>query len=136
MRPHVVSVLQFGCLATLVAIDPAGIFVARRELARVFGIKPPNWPLPAQATFLNRYGFLKSVEFSAGLVCFRFRSSILADGRASAIFLFFVGVGVGIRTRSWIVDGRPAPLFIVFLALEACVLLAVFVHLGLLHGRG
>jgi hypothetical protein len=83
---------------------------------------------------LNQYRFLKSVELGAGLFCLAYRSKILAGTRASAVFLAIVGLGVAARGWSWIVDGRPAPLFIAFLVLEACVFAAVALHLSVSHG--
>lgn len=131
---EVASLLQLGYSAMLVAIGAAGIFNARWELATVFGIDRSAWPLATQATMLNQHRFLKSVELGAGLFCFAYRSSIMAGGRASAVFLAIVGLGVCARTLSWIVDGRPATAFVIFLVLEACVFIAVALHLRLLHG--
>jgi Domain of unknown function (DUF4345) len=131
----IASILQLGYSAMLVAIGAAGIFTARWELATVFGIDPSAWPPAAAPTMLNRYRFLKSVELGAGLFCLASRSKILAGTRASAVFLAIVGLGVAARTWSWIVDGRPAALFIAFLALEACVFAAVALHLRMSHGQ-
>jgi Domain of unknown function (DUF4345) len=131
----IATIFQLGYSAMLVAIGTAGIFTARWELATVFGIDPSMWPAAAVPTMLNQYRFLKSVELGAGLFCLAYRSKILAGTRASAVFLAIVGLGVAARTWSWIVDGRPAALFIVFLALEACVFAAVALHLRTSHGH-
>jgi hypothetical protein len=128
------SVLQFGYSAMLVAVGAAGILTARWELATVFGIDPSAWPADIQATMLNQYRFLKSLELGAGIFCFVYRPAILAGGRASAVFLAIVGLGVCARTIAWIVDGRPAPLFVVFLLLEACVFIAITLHLRMSDG--
>ncbi len=129
------SVLQFGYSAMLVTIGAVGIFTARWELAAVFGIDPSTWPPAAAPTMLSQNRFLKSVELGAGLFCFAYRSKILAGTRAAVVFLAIVGLGVAARTLSWFVDGRPAPLFIAFLALEACVFAAVALHLRMSHGQ-
>jgi hypothetical protein len=125
----IASILQLGYSIMLVAVGTAGIFTARWELATVFGIDPAAWPPAAAPTMLNQYRFLKSVELGAGLFCLAYRSEILAGTRASAVFLAIVGLRVAARTWSWIVDGRPAAPFIVFLALEACVFGAVALRL-------
>ena len=137
MKRHlatIASLLQLGYSAMLLAIGAAGIFSARWELTAVFGIDPSAWPLGTQATMLNQYRFLKSVELGAGLFCSAYRSDIMAGSRASAVFLAVVGLGVGARMLSWIVDGRPASLFMIFLALEACVFIAVSLHLRISNG--
>ena len=123
------SLLQFGYSAMLVVIGAVGIFTAPWELATVFGIDPSAWPLGTQSTMFDQYRFLKSVELGAGLFCFAYRSSIMSGGRAAAVFLAIVGLGVGARTWSWIIDGRPANLFVIFLLLEACVFVVVAMHL-------
>jgi hypothetical protein len=130
----IASLLQLGYSAMLVVIGAAGIVSARWELARVFGIDPSAWSLHTQATMLNQYRFLKSVELGAGVFCLAYRSSIMAGGRAAAVFLTLVGLGVSARTFAWIVDGRPAIAFVIFLVLEACVFVAVALHLRVSDG--
>ncbi len=131
----VASVLQLGYAAMLVVVGSAGIVAARWELATVFGIDPSAWSLTTQATMLNQYRFLKSVELGAGVFCLAYRSSIMAGGRASAVFLALVGFGVAARTLAWILDGRPATAFIIFLVLEAFVFVAVALHLRMSHAQ-
>ncbi|MCB8883072.1 DUF4345 family protein [Acidisoma cellulosilytica] len=131
----IASVLQFAYAAFLLVIGCVGVFTARWELATVFHVDPARWPAGAAPTMLNQYRFLKSIEFGAGLFCFGYRPAILAGGRASAIFLAIVGGGVFARSWSWGVDGRPTLLFIAFLLLEACVFVAVAIHLCLPHDR-
>jgi hypothetical protein len=82
----------------LVAVGAAGILTARWELATVFGIDPSAWSADIQATMLNQYRFLKSLELGAGIFCFVYRPAIMAGGRASAVFLAIVGLGVCART--------------------------------------
>jgi hypothetical protein len=127
------SLLHFGYSGMLVVIGAAGILTARWELETVFRTGLSEWPLDTQATMLNQYRFLKSVELGAGLFCFLYRPAILTGGKASALFLAIVGLGVLARTLSWIVDGRPATLFVVFLILEACVFIVVAMHLRIQH---
>jgi hypothetical protein len=131
----IASTFQLGYSGMLVAVGAAGIFTAHWELATVFGIDPSAWPPAAVPTMLNQYRFLKSVELGAGLFCLTYRSKILDGTLASAVFLAIVGLGVAARTWSWIVDGPPSALFIAFLALEACVLAAVALHLRMSHGQ-
>ena len=130
----IASLLQLAYAVMLVGVGAAGIFTARWELTTVFGIVPSAWPDAIQATMLNQYRFLKSVELGAGLFCLAYRPAILAGTRASVLFLSIVALGVGARTLSWIIDGRPSPLFITFLVLEACVFVAVALHLRMSNG--
>jgi hypothetical protein len=67
------SVLQFGESAMLAVIGAAGILTARWELATAFGIDPSAWSPDIQATMLNQYRFLKSLELGAGIFCFAYR---------------------------------------------------------------
>ena len=131
----IASLLQFGYGAMMVVVGTAGIFTARWELETVFHTGLSDWPQAAQATMLNQYRFLKAVELGAGLFCLLYRPAILTGGKASALFLAIVGLGVFARTLAWIVDGRPATLFVVFLILEACVFIAVALHLGMVNGN-
>jgi hypothetical protein len=130
---RVASLLQFGYSAMLVVVGAAGILTARWELESVFHTGLSAWPPDIQATMLNQYRFLKSVELGAGMFCFLYRPAILIGGKASALFLAIVGLGVFARTLSWIVDGRPSTLFVAFLILEACVFIAVALHLRIAH---
>jgi hypothetical protein len=56
-------------------------------------------------------------------------------GLAQLLAPIWILVSAVLRTWSWIVDGRPAALFIAFLALEACVFIAVAVQLRISHGQ-
>lgn len=129
------SILQFGYSAMLVAVGATGIVSARWEFMAIFSIDPSAWPLDTQATMLNQYRFLKSIELGAGVFCFAYRRAILNGKRTAAVFLAIVFLGVSARSLAWIVDGRPAAAFIVFLVLEALVFIAVLLHLWLDHGR-
>lgn len=125
----VASVLQFCYSAMLVVVGAVGIFTPRWEFASIYGIDSSMWSLATQATMFNQYRFLKSVELGAGLFCLAYRQAILSGERAAALFLALVLLGVSARSIAWIVDGRPAPLFIAFLVLEALVFIAVALHL-------
>ena len=130
----VATVLQFGYAAMLVVVGAAGIVSARWEFAAVYGIDPSTWSSDTQATMLNQYRFLKSVELGAGVFCLAYRRAIMDGGRAAAVFLTIVGLGVAARSFAWHVDGRPATAFIVFLVLEALVFVAVVLHLRIKNG--
>jgi hypothetical protein len=124
-------VLQLGYSAMLVVIGTAGILSARWELATVFRVDPSSWPQEVQATMLNQYRFLKGLELGGGIFCFAYRADIMAGGRASRVFLAIVAAGITGRALAWVVDGRPAPLFLVFIALEALAFIFVALHLRL-----
>jgi hypothetical protein len=128
----VALVMQLGYSAMLVVVGVAGIFTARWELATVFGIDPGSWSQDIQATMLNQYRFLKSLELGAGVFCFAYRADIAAGGRASRVFLAIVALGVIARSIAWFLDGRPATVFLIFLVLEALTFVAVALHLRLM----
>jgi Domain of unknown function (DUF4345) len=129
------SILQFAYSAMLAVVGAAGILTARWEFLAVYGIDPSRWSLDTQATMLNQYRFLKSVELGAGAFCLAYRKSIMDGGRAAAVFLTIVALGVAARTLAWIVDGRPSALFVAFLLLEALVFVVVALHLRYVNGR-
>jgi hypothetical protein len=114
--------------AMLVAVGLAGILTARWELTRVFHFDPGQWPDDVRATFLNQYRFLKAIEFASGLACLTWCRAILSGGRAGRVFLVLVGGGIAARSIAWIGDGRPAPLFLGFLAAEVLVFAVTMLH--------
>ena len=131
----IATVLQLGYSAMLVIVGAAGIVSARWEFAAIYGIDPSAWSSDTQATMLNQYRFLKSVELGAGVFCLAYRKAIMDGGLAAKLFLTIVALGVCARSFSWIVDGRPATAFVVFLLLEALVFIAVLLHLRIKDDR-
>jgi Domain of unknown function (DUF4345) len=123
------SVLQFVYSTALVVVGAVGIFTPHWEFPTLYGIDPSGWSHDSQANLLNQYRFLKAVELGAGLFCFANRPSILDGGRASLLFLSFVGLGVFARALAWIADGRPSALFIGFLLFEVLLFVVVALHL-------
>lgn len=119
VRPLVVAY----CLM-LVVVGVAGIVSARRELAHLYGLRFSAIAGLDEVTFLNQYRFLKAVELGAGCVCLLQLGAIMSGGKAGFGFLVLVAGGAGARLLAWLADGRPAPLFITFLVLEAIVLAA------------
>jgi Domain of unknown function (DUF4345) len=128
------TILQFGYAMMLVVVGAAGIVSARWEFAAVYGIDPSAWSLDTQATMLNQYRFLKSVELGAGVFCLAYRKPIMDGGLATTVFLTIVGLGVFARSFAWIIDGRPAAAFIIFLLLETLVFISVVLHLSIKNG--
>jgi hypothetical protein len=93
----------------LVVVGAAGIVSARWEFAAVYGIDPSTWSSDTQATMLNQYRFLKSVELGAGVFCLAYRRAIMDGGRAAAVFLTIVGLGVAARSFAWLSTGVRRP---------------------------
>lgn len=119
-------ILAYGGM--LLAVGLAGIFVAPWELDVIFSVN-------ADATLLNQYRFLKAVEMGAGLFCLVYSKDILQRGRHATVFLALVAGGVFARSYAWLVDGRPAGMFLVFLLLEVLVLIVVAIQVcGARHG--
>jgi hypothetical protein len=120
-------VIAYGLM--LCGVGAAGILTARWELTQVFGLDVGAWSPSVQATFLNQYRFLKALELGGGFFCIFLRTSILTGGTAGRVFLALVGGGVLARSLAWVVDGRPSSPFVVFLVLEALVLVVTAVYL-------
>jgi len=114
-------VLAYGLM--LVAVGAVGVFTARWELYRLFGLDLGH--VGDARSFANQYGFLKGVELGAGSFCLLLRGEIMAGGNAAKAFVILVAGGIFARAFAWAVHGRPSALFIAFLVLET-VVLAVF----------
>jgi hypothetical protein len=128
MRKLLPDLFLIGYSLMLIVVGLTGVFTAEWELARVFGLDPIWLALPAGATFLNQYRFLKAAEAAFGLFCLCHRRDILAGGPNWAIFLSGCALGILARAWSWAVDGTPRTAFIVFLILEALTFLLVWHH--------
>lgn len=117
-------VLAYGLM--LVAVGAAGIFTARFELYRLFGLDLGG--VGDARTFANQYGFLKGVELGAGSFCLLLRREILAGGNPGKAFVILVAGGIFARGFAWAVHGRPSALFIAFLLLEILVLIVFLIR--------
>jgi hypothetical protein len=104
----------------LLVVGAVGIFSARWELNRLFGIDLGE--IGSGASFANQYSFLKGVELGAGSFCLLLRRDILAGGAAGKAFIVLVAGGVFARALAWALEGRPSVVFIIFLLLEVLVL--------------
>lgn len=123
------ALLHLAYSAMLVVVGAGGVALARWELATIFAFDTASLGAVGSATMLNQYRFLKSIELGAGIFCLLFRRGILAGRPEAFAFLALVAGGLIARTLAWIVDGRPAALFLVFLAGE--ILTFIFVALNL-----
>ncbi len=112
-------VFFYGYAAMLVGVGASGIIIAGWELPVVFAVDTDAMSAMDEATFLNQYRFLKSMELGFGLFCIVFRRGIFRDTRFYTLFLMILGCGVGARMVSVMVDGVPSWPFLVFIVLEA-----------------
>ncbi len=129
MMARISAVLVLAYAAMLCVVGAAGIVSAHWELTQLFHL-PLDQQMPeVRATFLNQYRFLKAIELAAGIACLASRQAILEGGLAGTLFLILVASGVVARSIAWIVDGTPAPVFLVFLALELLVFVVTLLHL-------
>ena len=113
------TVLCFwGYVLMLIGIGASGILIAPWELKHVFMLPLDSFPAKVQATLLNQYRFMKSVELSFGLFCWIWHLNIFQPGLFNRVFLAGVFLGVAARLLSWLIDGQPHGVFLMFAALE------------------
>ncbi|WP_174874903.1 DUF4345 domain-containing protein [Vogesella oryzae] len=108
----------WGYALMLVGIGASGMLVAGWELPTVFAVDLPAMGEPQRATLLNQYRFLKALELAFGLFCLAYRRDIFGQPRALCVFLAGLSAGVAARAGSWLADGMPRPIYLVFMALE------------------
>jgi hypothetical protein len=108
----------WGYALMLIAIGASGVFIARQELQIIFSVPLDQMSHVAQATLLNQYRFLKTLELAFGFFCMTYRHEIFQNSIAQKVFLVGVFVGVAGRLGSWWFDGEPKTIFLVFAALE------------------
>jgi len=108
----------WGYTLMLVVIGASGMLVAGWELTTVFAVDLATMGEPQRATLLNQYRFLKALELAFGLFCLTYRRDIFGEPRARCLFLAGVSAGVVARGGSWMVDGTPHAIFLIFMALE------------------
>lgn len=119
----------WGYTLMLLGVGASGILIAAWELRVVFAVPLDSMSDVAQATLLNQYRFLKSLELGFGLFCLVFHRRIFACSPAHGVFLAGVFTGVVARLASWLADGQPKLVFLAFAALELIIGLLVW-HTG------
>ena len=115
----------WGYALMLVGVGASGLFIAPWELRTVFGLPLGTLPDIVEATLLNQYRFLKSLELAFGIFCLAWRHEIFRRGRAHTVFVAGVVLGVSARLGSWAINGRPQTTFLIFAALELITVLLV-----------
>lgn len=108
----------WGYALMLVGIGASGMLIAGWELPAVFAVGLDAMGEPHRATLLNQYRFLKALELAFGVFCLAYRREIFAQPRDLRVFLAGLFAGVAARLGSWVADGMPRAIFIVFMALE------------------
>ena len=108
----------WGYTLMLIGIGASGTLIAPWELRTVFDVPLAGLSDSVQATLLNQYRFLKAIELAFGIFCLTFRREIFNRTTAHRVFLAGLFAGVAARLGSWLIDGTPKPVFLLFAALE------------------
>jgi len=108
----------WGYALMLVGVGASGALMAPWELRTVFDVPLDGFADPVQATLLNQYRFLKAIELAFGIFCLVYRREIFDRTSAHRVFLAGLFAGVAARLGSWLIDGTPKPVFLLFAALE------------------
>ena len=125
----------YGYVAVLVGAGGSGIFIAEWELQTIFHLDLGTLDDQVQATILNQYRFLKSMELGFGLFCIVFRKEIFAAPLFLRLFLIILFVGVGARALSVVLDGVPHWAYVSFVILEFITGVLVFVYSRQTHTK-
>ena len=118
MIARIAKLCFWGYVLMLLGIGASGILIAPWELKHVFMLPLDSLADMVQATLLNQYRFMKAVELSFGLFCWVWHRSIFQPGLFNRVFLIGVFLGVAARLLSWLIDGQPHWVFLIFAALE------------------
>jgi hypothetical protein len=108
----------WGYTLMLIGIGASGALIAPWELRTVFDVPLAGFSDSVQATLLNQYRFLKAIELAFGIFCLTYRREIFNRTSAHRVFLAGLFAGVAARLGSWLIDGTPKPVFLLFAALE------------------
>ena len=118
MIARIAKLCFWGYVLMLLGIGASGILIAPWELKHVFMLPLDSLADKVQATLLNQYRFMKAVELSFGLFCWVWHRSIFQPGLFNRVFLVGVFLGVAARLLSWLIDGQPHCVFLIFAVLE------------------
>ena len=118
MIARIAKLCFWGYVLMLLGIGASGILIAPWELKHVFMLPLDSLADKVQATLLNQYRFMKAVELSFGLFCWVWHRSIFQPGLFNRVFLVGVFLGVAARLLSWLIDGQPHWVFLIFAVLE------------------
>jgi hypothetical protein len=116
----------WGYTLMLIGIGASGTLIAPWELRTVFDVPLAGFSDSVQATLLNQYRFLKAIELAFGIFCLTFRREIFDRTTAHRVFLAGLFAGVAARLGSWLIDGTPKPVFLLFAVLELATGLLVW----------
>ena len=112
------KIFFWGYVLMLIGVGASGTLIARWELRTVFDVPLDGFTELVQATLLNQYRFLKAIELAFGIFCLVYRREIFDRTTMHRVFLAGLFAGVAARLGSWLIDGTPKPVFLMFAVLE------------------
>ena len=104
--------------ASLVVFGGVCVFTARLDQHLLFRLDTASLPAGTAASLLSQYRFSRAIECGFGVFALAFRSAIFERRLFNRIFLGGMLGGVAARAISLAADGRPFPVFYVFLLTE------------------
>jgi hypothetical protein len=122
------GVLFYAYVLMLLCVGGSGVVIGSWEISRMFFVDLGNLKLVDQATFIDEYRYLMSLELAFGIFAITYRKEIFKSPKANGVFLAGLFAGVIERVVSLILDGRPRPAFIAFFMVEVACGGAVLIY--------
>ena len=113
--------------ATCIVAGLSGIFAAPAEMHLLYHFDPRTVPGLETADLMSQFGFIKAMELGLGLFIIARLGPILEGGGERRLFAFIVFAGLLARVIAWLRHGEPSTLFLVFLVVEAVLLLCLLI---------
>ena len=120
------EILFYAYTGPLILAGAWGMVGARLDHRVLFGLNLASLQGSAGASLLSQYRFLRAVELGFGAFAVMFHREIFTLWSFNRLFLATMVAGVLARVISRVIDGRPRPIFILFLASEAVGAVVIF----------
>lgn len=123
------KVFFWGYLAVFTAAGLFGMLGAPWELRHEIGVVQLSETEPAAyANLVHQIRFLRTVELGFALLCIYLSSTILRDRKLACLFALTAGLATAARIISWVVEGRPDPLFVLSAVGEGITAVLMFLY--------
>jgi Domain of unknown function (DUF4345) len=120
------EIFFYAYTGPLILAGAWGMVGARLDHRVLFGLNLASLQGSAGASLLSQYRFLRAVELGFGAFAVMFHREIFTLWSFNRLFLATMVAGVLARVISRVIDGRPRPIFILFLASEAVGAVVIF----------
>jgi uncharacterized protein DUF4345 len=121
-------VLFYGYIVTLILAGAWGVFFATLDHRLLFHLDVRLLARVPAASLVSQYRFMRAIECGFGMFSVIYHREIFTVRAFNRLFLGTMAFGVAARFVSFILDGRPFPVFYVFLAWELIGIVFIYVY--------